>query len=145
MNDAIFINKLREVRDEITRVNTTAGLTVFNPAATELLDEVITAVEIPPGNAGDDNVMDGVQGLSKEEWRVVLNMRYLALASKSDPQGVTCAYCGKPNDWADDCGFFYVIDSVLYESGDKKMRSACKACYDVRIDFNQKIYGVGDR
>jgi hypothetical protein len=36
---------LKEVRGEITRVNNTAGSTIFNPAATQLLDTAIQALE----------------------------------------------------------------------------------------------------
>lgn len=41
MSDATILEQLREVRMEITRVNQAAGRTVFNPAATDALEDVI--------------------------------------------------------------------------------------------------------
>lgn len=40
-----MLDDLREVRAEITRVNQTAGHTVFNPAATDALESVIRRVK----------------------------------------------------------------------------------------------------
>jgi len=41
------LRKLLEVRAEISRVNTTAGQTIFNPAATGLLEEVMDSLGKP--------------------------------------------------------------------------------------------------
>lgn len=42
MND--MITDLQEVRSEITRLNLAAGRTVFNPAATDAVDQWIKAL-----------------------------------------------------------------------------------------------------
>jgi len=41
LNHTDALNDLREVRAEISRLNKAAGKTVFNPAATDCLNEVM--------------------------------------------------------------------------------------------------------
>ena len=41
LTHADAIADLKEVRNEITRVNQASGQTVFDPAATDMLDEVL--------------------------------------------------------------------------------------------------------
>ena len=45
LNAEDAINDLREVRAEITRLNAARGETVFNPAATTALEDVIAWIE----------------------------------------------------------------------------------------------------
>lgn len=45
MSPAEQLAALAEVRAEITRLNKAAGETVFNPAATQLLEAVIDEIE----------------------------------------------------------------------------------------------------
>lgn len=41
-----------------------------------------------------------------EEQLAKARKKYIAIATKEDPAGATCGRCGKPNDFADDCGWF---------------------------------------
>ncbi len=34
-------------------------------------------------------------------------LKYKTGALEKDPDGGTCGHCGGPNDFCDDCGFFY--------------------------------------
>jgi len=53
MNVKIPIESLLEVRSEITRLNVAAGRTVFNPAATALIDEALKG-HLPKEPSVDD-------------------------------------------------------------------------------------------
>ena len=68
-------------------------------------------------------------------------MTDLENAYKNEPEGRICGYCNKPNDWADDIGYWYVVSKDnLNES-----KSACESCFYIHIPFHQQKYGVGDR
>jgi prenyltransferase beta subunit len=67
---------------------------------------------------------------------------YLQKARRDEPRGIICGFCGKPNDFADDCGFFW-----LCPQGKSSIPlPACEACYDGEPG-KQHIahYGVGER
>lgn len=59
-----------------------------------------------------------------------------------EPGGEKCGFCGKENDFWDDCGFFYVWPDPKIEEG----RAACKSCYQGEPGQKHvKRYGVGER
>jgi hypothetical protein len=68
---------------------------------------------------------------------------YLEAAKQSDPEGKICYFCKKENDFADDCGFFYVLDSNYPES--REIYPACEACFKIHNPYHISIYGCGDR
>jgi len=73
----------------------------------------------------------------------ILDAAYLLLAYSSEPSGATCGFCGKPNDMADDCGFWYLDPEGKHES-----KPCCRECAEgVRglMAKHQAIYGVGER
>jgi hypothetical protein len=80
-----------------------------------------------------------------------LNLNYLQDAKVKDPQGAVCGFCNKPNDNADDVGFFYIVDArdgvVRDNDGHclNKSLPACIKCYDIHIKKHQEIYGMGER
>lgn len=67
----------------------------------------------------------------------------LAAAKQADPNGATCGFCGKPNDLADDCGFYYLAKLPEYP---EKLLPACAACYGGEPGRRHTAkYGVGER
>lgn len=70
-----------------------------------------------------------------------INPKDIEAARLDDPEGNTCSYCGKENDFADDCGWFYVTVSRL-----KASAPCCQSCYQgVPGRRHIELYGVGDR
>lgn len=57
-------------------------------------------------------------------------------ALKDDPSGAICAHCGAPNDWADDCGWFYT-------EGKYPTCADCSA--GIPGKAHEEYYGVGER
>lgn len=79
-----------------------------------------------------------------------LNFKYLELAKKNEPEGCICGFCGKENDCADDCGFWYLVPfgyKILKELGEKiKSLPACNDCLmGTPGEHHRMIFGVGDR
>lgn len=66
----------------------------------------------------------------------------LANALRDDPAGAICAFCGGPNTFVDDCGFWY-----CWPEGPKGRNGAtCETCFDGKIgQAHQAIFGVGER
>lgn len=62
----------------------------------------------------------------------------LVSARKDDPDGIKCYHCGKINDFADDCGWFYFKKKVHGEYG-----AGCESCYEQAILNN--VISRGDR
>jgi hypothetical protein len=63
---------------------------------------------------------------------------YIKEARISDPNGTVCSFCGKKNDFADDCGWFYICTG---NGG-----ACCESCF--RGEPGKKhiaIYGLGER
>ena len=76
--------------------------------------------------------------------------KYLEDAKRSEPDGIICHFCHLPNDWADDCGWFYIVDPNEPEKRENGHRvnpsyPACKFCYDKHSWKNIELYGLGDR
>lgn len=75
----------------------------------------------------------------------------LKLARESEPEGVTCHFCKLPNDFADDCGFFYIMDpnepETRCEKGylTNKSYPACESCYRKHSWKHTDYYGLGER
>jgi len=75
------------------------------------------------------------------------DQEYVQIATNDDPNGVTCGYCGQPNNYADDCGWFYAAVEPLQTSmHDAKSKPVCESCWkgivgQIHID----MYGLGDR
>ncbi len=76
---------------------------------------------------------------------------FRALVAIDQPEGCTCGYCGQPNDFWDDCGWFYFSDyrgipatreaRVSIES-----KSGCKSCYYGPIGQSHvDWHGIGER
>jgi len=73
-------------------------------------------------------------------------------ARVSYPNDSKCHFCSKDNDWADDCGWFYIIDPREKEERNpynnlliNKMYPACKSCYDKHSWKHIELYGLGER
>jgi hypothetical protein len=72
-------------------------------------------------------------------------------ARTSDPEGLTCHFCGKENDFADDVGFFYILDPTEAQLRNEKgilmneIYPACNQCYFSKREYHIAIYGLGDR
>lgn len=65
---------------------------------------------------------------------------YLNEAQRLDPSGAVCGWCGSPNTWADDIGFFYCTPE------DNDTRPTCEACYQGEPGQKHiRRYGVGER
>lgn len=66
----------------------------------------------------------------------------LANALIKDPTGGVCAFCGGPNGFADDCGFWY-----LWPDGPQGPNGpSCEACFNGESgQKHQARYGVGER
>lgn len=66
--------------------------------------------------------------------------RYVEEARVDDPDGIQCQFCGKLNDFADDCGWFYIRPSKNEEG------YCCESCYDGEPGKKHiEIYGLGER
>jgi hypothetical protein len=62
-------------------------------------------------------------------------------ARKEDPHGATCGFCGAENDFADDCGWFY-----LRSPGSDEDLPACESCVKGPIGAqHRERFGVGER
>lgn len=78
-------------------------------------------------------------------------MTELEEAIASDPSGAVCHFCGKENTFADDCGFFYILDPsepLVYDSKgfvESEKHPACDLCYCKNSYLSRKIYGTGER
>jgi hypothetical protein len=70
-------------------------------------------------------------------------LNYILLAREDDPHGNYCGFCGKTNDFADDCGWFYIMSPFdMYEI---ILKPCCRRCYWIYNDTHIRLYGVGDR
>lgn len=71
-------------------------------------------------------------------------LQYLSEAREKEPEGIICGFCGNPNDFADDVGWFYILSPfIMY---DRIYKPCCRGCFYGKIgDFHKEIYGVGDR
>lgn len=67
---------------------------------------------------------------------------YVSEAKENDPNGIVCGFCGKENDNADDCGWWYLDPFHTKES-----KPACNHCSNEKgyLRIHQNYYGVGDR
>lgn len=64
----------------------------------------------------------------------------LANALLECPEGGTCTFCGGPNTFADDCGFYYI-----HPNG-KQGGFACESCWDGEPGRkHRERYGAGER
>ena len=73
-----------------------------------------------------------------------IDKKWLEQALEYEPEGKICFFCNKENDFADDCGFFYVTpDGPDAPSANKP---CCKACWD-GDPGNKHVarYGLGSR
>jgi hypothetical protein len=71
-------------------------------------------------------------------------------AKLADPTGANCGFCKGPNDFVDDCGFFYCVPlnySEIKESKQTLMSlPCCEKCYRGEPGNNHvKLFGMGDR
>ena len=88
--------------------------------------------------------MGGQEALNKSADKYEANdSKYLRYATLNWPEDVFCGWCGKLNDFADDCGFFYISGNP---DNKEDNRVTCESCYRgkpgaVHIDR----YGVGER
>jgi hypothetical protein len=80
------------------------------------------------------------------------NQKDLELARINDPDGATCGYCGKDNDLADDCGWWYPVDVKEGETYEElkargmESKPCCHACWISGVGKrHQDIFGVGER
>lgn len=63
-----------------------------------------------------------------------------AAALDDNPVGGTCGWCGAPNMWCDDCGFFWITPTG------NDTRPTCRACYyGPPGQAHVARYGVGER
>jgi hypothetical protein len=68
--------------------------------------------------------------------------RDLAQAQRDFPNDTACGFCGKPLDFADDIGYFYLNP----RGDDGASKPACKACYNGLPGIQHRAhYGEGDR
>ena len=64
----------------------------------------------------------------------------LFLARLFDPKGKVCNFCGKENNFADDCGWFYIHPTVVLKG------YVCEECFrSWPGKKHQERYGVGER
>lgn len=65
----------------------------------------------------------------------------LKLAKDADPEGAACGWCGKPNDFVDDIGWFYIQPDPHDIN-----KACCKACWDGELgERHRNRYGLGER
>lgn len=69
-------------------------------------------------------------------------MNYLQIAQINQPEGHICHFCKKPNDFADDIGFFYIIDPRL---SSRDTYPVCRTCYSIYKHKHIELYGLGER
>lgn len=75
----------------------------------------------------------------------------VARAKEDDPDGAVCGFCGGPNDFADDIGWWYVVDVRKGEKRkpngtlDNPLLPCCGKCFLAYHPIHQKYYGVGER
>lgn len=68
--------------------------------------------------------------------------QYVLEARLTDPEGATCGFCGKENDNADDCGWWFLSPNPAVKHG----RPACNACHSGEPgQKHRQRFGVGDR
>jgi hypothetical protein len=71
---------------------------------------------------------------------VLFSFTEWAAALQEDPEGGTCGWCGAPNMWCDDCGFFYINPTG------KVSRPTCEACFRGPLgQAHVARWGMGDR
>jgi hypothetical protein len=84
------------------------------------------------------NEATGPNTLAEWEARYPL---FLEMAKHDEPEGATCFFCGKENDFADDIGWFYIYPDKLGPGG-----PCCKACWDGAPGRKHiELYGLGER
>lgn len=67
---------------------------------------------------------------------------YRELVRQDQPEGNFCQFCGNPNDFWDDLGWFYLNPNP----GVRIARASCRSCYDgVPGQRHISRYGVGER
>ncbi len=65
---------------------------------------------------------------------------WAAAVQDGDGEGATCGWCGAPNYWCDDCGFFWINPTG------NDMRPTCEACFrGPHGQAHVNRYGMGDR
>lgn len=68
------------------------------------------------------------------------NPEWLSDAQRNMPEGKICHFCGKENDFADDCGWFFISPT------DDNRGCCCRACYHGEPGQRHIArYGVGER
>lgn len=70
---------------------------------------------------------------------------YIVEALINEPQGAICGFCGKDNDNADDCGWWWINPSPGQNCESKPACSACTFGPDSPGKRHQAYYGVGER
>lgn len=69
--------------------------------------------------------------------------KYVELAKKEYPEGENCNFCGKENDLADDCGWFYLSPGENFQP---HRGFCCRKCYNGPVgESHRKRFGVGER
>ncbi len=64
----------------------------------------------------------------------------LEQAYKEDPVGRVCGFCGRKNNFADDCGYFYLFHTH------KEGIPTCEQCHTGKPgQLHRKRFGVGER
>lgn len=64
--------------------------------------------------------------------------KYVEAARVEDPKGILCGFCNSENDFADDCGWFYVNTT--------KNAPVCEECWKGDVGATHiKKWGLGDR
>lgn len=80
--------------------------------------------------------------LTQTEYANLTPEEYIKYALEEDPAGKYCSYCGKLNDCADDCGWWYLELSSLNEASGY----ACQSCLLGKPgQLHIQIYGLGER
>lgn len=64
---------------------------------------------------------------------------YIAEAVEGDPKGRFCGWCDKPNDNADDIGWWYLTPFG------NQTEATCNSCSEFLLPIHQVRYGVGER
>jgi len=80
------------------------------------------------------------------------DLEYYHQALKDDPSGNVCSFCGKDNDFWDDCGWFYIKPTVTIVIEDEiivsqlELGPCCKACWKGPLGQSHiKRYGLSER
>ena len=67
-------------------------------------------------------------------------LRQYIVAVLNDPRGVVCCWCGRPNFYCDDCGFFAITPTG------KDTCITCRACWrGPKGEAHITRYGLGER